>query len=82
MDDYKGEKLVSSDSKVTCEDIQKMTCVAISPTVYSKAEIIEVIKLCRNRNEAMINRDVTPDCAVNQITLSQRRNKSVRAFYR
>jgi hypothetical protein len=60
MDDFKGEKLVSPDSKVTCKDLQNMTCVAISPTVYSKAETLEVVKLCRNRNEAMVNRDVTP----------------------
>ena len=60
MDDYKGEKLVSLDSKVTCNDLQKLTYMAISPTVYSKVETLEVVKLCRNRNEAMINRDVTP----------------------
>lgn len=60
MDDSKGEKLVSPDSKVTCKDLKSMTCVAISPTVYSKAETLEVVKLCRNRNEAMVNRDVTP----------------------
>ena len=60
MDYSKGEKLVSPDSKVTCNDLQKLTCVAISPTVYSKVETLEVVKLCRNRNEAMVNRDVTP----------------------
>ncbi|MCJ1358969.1 MAG: hypothetical protein MMC33_008969 [Icmadophila ericetorum] len=60
MDDSKGEKLVSPDSKVTCKDLQKMTCVAISPTIYSNVEILEVVRLCRNRNEAMVNRDVTP----------------------
>ena len=37
-----------------------MTCVAISPTNYSKVETLKVVKLCRNRNEAKIKRDVTP----------------------
>ena len=60
MDDFKGEKLVSPDSKVTCKDLQNITREAISPTVYSKAETLEVVKLCRNRNEAMVNRDITP----------------------
>ena len=45
---------------MTCEDLQKMACVTITPTVYSEAEILEVINLCRNRNEAMVNRDITP----------------------
>ena len=60
MDDFKGEKLVSPDSKVTCKDLLNMTRKAISPTVYSRAKTLEVIRLCRNRNEAMVNRDVTP----------------------
>ena len=60
MKDSKGEKFVSPDSKVICKDFQKMTYEVISPTVYSKAEVLEVIDLCQNRNEAMVNRDVTP----------------------
>lgn len=59
MNDYKNEKLVSSDNKVTCKDLQNMTCAIISSTFYFKIEIIEMIKLCRNRNEVMINREVT-----------------------
>lgn len=59
MDDSKGEELVSSDSKVTCKDLQEITCMIISPTVYSNAETLKVVRLCRNRNEAMVNRDVT-----------------------
>ena len=59
MDDFKGEKLVSPESKVTCEDLQNITREVISP-VYSLAETLEVVRLCRNRNEAMVNRDVTP----------------------
>jgi hypothetical protein len=60
MDDFKGEELVSSSSKVTCNDLQNITREVISPTVYTDTEILEVIKLCRNRNEATVNRDVTP----------------------
>lgn len=36
-----------------------MTCLTISHNVYSKAKIIEIIKLCQNQNEAMLNRDIT-----------------------
>lgn len=60
MNTFKDEKLVSLDSKVTCKDLQNITRGVISLTVYSKAETLEVVRLCRNRNEAMINRDVTP----------------------
>ncbi len=60
MDDFKGEELVSSSSKVTCKDLQNITREVISPTVYTDTEVLEVIKLCRNRNEATVNRDVTP----------------------
>jgi glucose-6-phosphate 1-dehydrogenase len=60
MDDSKGEKLVSSDSKMACKDLQKIIYVAISPTIYSNAETLEVVKLCRNQNKIIINRDITP----------------------
>ena len=60
MDEFKGRELVSSDSKITCKDLKNITRETISPTVYSKAEIIKVIELSRNRNEATVNRNVTP----------------------
>ena len=60
MDSVRGRELVSPDSKATCKDLQEMVCVGITPTVYSEAETLKVINLCRNRNEAMVNRDVTP----------------------
>ena len=60
MDDSKGSKLVSPESKENCKILQNRKCVAISPTVYTMAEALEVVNLCRDRNEAMVNRDVTP----------------------
>ncbi|KAI9682697.1 MAG: hypothetical protein M1829_006684 [Trizodia sp. TS-e1964] len=60
MDDFKGENLVSADSKATCEDLQYIRHKSISTSVYSKAEITKLVKLSRNRNEAMVNRDITP----------------------
>ena len=60
MDSIKGRDLVSPDSKATCKELQEIACVGIAPTVYSEAETLEVINLCRNRNEAMVNRDITP----------------------
>ncbi|MCJ1400079.1 hypothetical protein MMC11_003282 [Xylographa trunciseda] len=60
MNDIKGRDLVSPDSKVACQELQKMESAAISPTIYSEDKILEAITLCRDRNEAMVNRDVTP----------------------
>ena len=60
MDESKGAELVSPDSKMTCKDLQKITRETFSSTVYSNAEINKVVKLSRNRNEAMVNRNVTP----------------------
>ncbi len=60
MDDHKGGELVSSDSKMTCKDLQTMTCKTISPTIYSSAETLKVVVLCQNRNEAAVTRNITP----------------------
>ena len=60
MDEFKAKKLVSPDSIATCEDLQLMRCVAISPSVYSVAQALEAVQLCRDRNEATVSRDVTP----------------------
>lgn len=60
MNDFKNEKLVFSNSKVTCNDFQNITREIISSTVYFKAKTFEVIKLCRNRSETIINRNITP----------------------
>lgn len=60
MDDSKGAKLLSPESKDFCKTLQNIGCTVISPTVYTMAEIFEVVNLCRNRNEAMVQRDVTP----------------------
>jgi hypothetical protein len=60
MDSIKGRELVSPGSKATCKELQEIACISIAPTVYSDAEILEVINLCRNRNEAMVDRDITP----------------------
>ena len=59
MNEFKGRELVSSDSKTTCKDLQNITRKVISPTIYSSAETLKVVELCRNRNEATANRNVT-----------------------
>ena len=60
MDEFKGRELVSPASKITCKDLQNITRETFSSTVYSNAEINKVVKLSRNRNEATVNRNVTP----------------------
>ena len=59
MNYIKGSELVSPDSKAACQDLRKIECEAISPTVYSKDKILQVVYLCQNANEAMVSRDVT-----------------------
>ena len=59
MNYIKGRELVSPDSKAACQDLRKIECVAISPTVYSENKILQVVDLCQNANEAMVRRDVT-----------------------
>ncbi len=59
MNDSKGRELVSQDSQNTCKDLQKMTYETIFPTIYSSAETLKVVELCRNRNEATVGRNVT-----------------------
>ena len=60
MDDSKGAKLISLESKQFCNTLRNVKSVVISPTVYTMSEVLEVVRLCRNRNEAMVQRDVTP----------------------
>ncbi len=59
MNYIKGKELVSPDSKAACQDLRKMECVTISPTIYSEDKILQVVDLCQNVNEAMVSRDVT-----------------------
>lgn len=60
MDSFKGEELVSEQSKSLCIDLQQITHKSIEPTVFPTGVIRKVINFCRNRNEAIVNRDVTP----------------------
>lgn len=60
MNECKGRELASSDSKMTCKDLQTITCETISPSIYSSDETPKAVELCRNRNEATVARIVTP----------------------
>ena len=60
MNDFKNEKFVFSNNRMTCKNFQNITREIISSTVYFKAKTFEMIKLCQNRNEAMINQNITP----------------------
>jgi len=59
MNYIKGMEFVSPDSKVACQELRKMECAAISPTIYSEDKILQVVYLCQNTNEAMVSRDIT-----------------------
>ena len=60
MNDFKNEKFVFSDSKMICKNFQNIIREIIFSIVYFKVETFEMIKFCRNRNEAMINQNITP----------------------
>lgn len=59
MDLLIGEELVSEESKKLCSDLQQITQETIAPTVFPAEAIRKVINYCLNRNEAIVNRDVT-----------------------
>lgn len=59
MDLLIGEELVSEESKELCSDLQQITQETIAPTVSPAEAIRNFINYCLNRNEAIVNRDVT-----------------------
>ena len=60
MGDLRGEECVSKKSEKLCVDLQKITYKTIKPIIFPNTTIRKVIELCRNRNEAIVNRDITP----------------------
>lgn len=60
MDSFKGEELICEESKNLCIDLQQITNKSIEPTIFPTGVIRKVLHFCRNRNEAIVNRDVTP----------------------
>lgn len=60
MDVFLGGERVSKHSKEVCSKFQNAKQKAISPVVFSKDAILEVIRSCQNRNEGKANRDITP----------------------
>lgn len=60
MDVLKGEECVSKESKAQCINLQKITLNAIQPSIFPEGSLRKVLNKCQNRNEALVNRDVTP----------------------
>lgn len=60
MDILEGKKLISKESEKLCVDLQKITHKTIESTTFSTEAIKDVIDSCQNRNEAIVNRDITP----------------------
>ena len=60
MDVLRGKEFVSEESKKTCVSLQEITHKTIKPTVFPEEVHVKVINKCQNRNEAMVERDVTP----------------------
>ena len=56
----RGEECVSKKSKKLCVNLQKITYKTIKPIIFSRTAIRKVIEFCRNRNEAIVNRDIIP----------------------
>jgi hypothetical protein len=59
MNSFKDEKLICEKSKKLCIDFQQVTHKFIESIIFSIEIIRKIINFCRNRNEAIMNRDVT-----------------------
>ncbi|KAI9777081.1 MAG: hypothetical protein M1816_004919 [Peltula sp. TS41687] len=60
MDYMKGRDLASGKSKEACAELLRMKVDTIKHTAVPQDKISRMVCDCRNRNEAMVNRDVTP----------------------
>ncbi|MCJ1462015.1 hypothetical protein MMC07_000615 [Pseudocyphellaria aurata] len=60
MDAFRGGELVSEESENLCIDLQQITRHTIEPSIFPIRDIRKILNFCRNRNEAIVNRDVTP----------------------
>ena len=60
MDLLRGENSICKQSKESCIGLTKITRHTIMPTIFPQDRLREVINQLANRNEAIINRDVTP----------------------
>lgn len=70
MNYIKNREFVSSDSKITCQELRKMKCAIISSIIYFENKVLQIIDFCQNTIEAMMSRDITT------LILS-----SIKAFY-
>ena len=59
MNNLKGKRFVSPESKEYCGQLRNTDCATISPALYSGDKILQVVDLCQNANEALVGRDVT-----------------------
>ncbi|KAI9841853.1 MAG: hypothetical protein M1837_000323 [Sclerophora amabilis] len=60
MDIRKGENFVSEESRKTCTELLQIDAHIIEPTAVPQDKIRNVVLDCRTRNEAMVNRYITP----------------------
>ena len=60
MNYLKGQDFVSEESKKTCAELLQINVNTIGPTAVPQNKIGHILNDCQNRNEAMINRDITP----------------------
>ncbi|KAI9780479.1 MAG: hypothetical protein M1816_002841 [Peltula sp. TS41687] len=60
MDREKGEDFASEESKKICAELLQIDISTIGPTAVPQDKIRSMIYNCQNRNEGLVNRDVTP----------------------
>ena len=60
MNSLKDEELIFKKSKNLCINLQQITHKTIKSTIFSTGVIRKIINFCRNRNETIVNRDITP----------------------
>ncbi|KAI9674970.1 MAG: hypothetical protein M1817_001376 [Caeruleum heppii] len=59
MNHRKGRDLVSEESQKTCANFLRIDVDTIGPTAVPQNKIGDIVDNCKNRNEAMVHRDIT-----------------------
>ena len=59
MNYFRGRDLVSEQSKKTCAELSQIDVRMIEPTAVPQDKIPEMMSYYANRNEAIVNRDIT-----------------------
>ena len=60
MDRIRGKDHISEESRKLCEELKTISRTTIKPIIYPSETIYRVVNQCKDRNEAIVLRDITP----------------------